>query len=257
MTIFITHIEQLEKFSEQEKISDIIIDLFIVNTLPAAAITPAVERLRTQLTPLLAKKDIKKDGISLADVAFETLLALARYRPVNTDDPISLEPISFEDSVVISTGQQFSLTTLIQYHITRAARRGETAESKRLLNPLTNTRFETADEEHIIAVATERGIDIPNLRAAESIVPLAFLNAELNAALHSAMFFNFYDRENISPFLDLFLTSSAHLNIVTIYDDFVRNNSRGNSFAFFPPPSQTRTPTAGIEDTQIFSTRTP
>lgn len=183
--IFTAVIEKLKPFSEQEQVPDVIGHLTELMTLPEASISSAVEHLRTQLVSLLSKVDIKKDGISLAKIAHEALLTLATFAPLNTEDFFTLDPISPEDSVFISTGHQFSLTQLIHYHNNRPVHIGEdeTVEQKWLLNPITNNKFNGEDERHILAVAAERGILVLHLKA---VAPLAAAPADNNSLFAAA-----------------------------------------------------------------------
>jgi hypothetical protein len=154
-------IDKLELFTDVISIPEIISDLNDLEALDVIADKSVVESLRTRLKELLSV-DTTIGTTSLADTAYDTLLALACLSPLNTEDPITLAEIPPEDVVYASTGHQFSISVLVHYHNMRPYREelGETASQKWLFNPLANVTFSARDIEHIEAVATEKGIAI-------------------------------------------------------------------------------------------------
>ncbi len=106
---------------------------------------------------------------SKKEAAYQALLALARFSPENTEDPIHLHEIDDEDRVVIADGKNFSLQTLIHAHDTRRYRNDplcnldEYHNSKWLINPVTNFPFHPRDARHIVDVARVRNLEINNL----------------------------------------------------------------------------------------------
>lgn len=158
-------IDKLAKFSDKENISKIIEGLQTLKS-PNDASDSVIEDLRKGLKNFLSQRNVKKDNISLADAAYDGLLALAEFKPLNKEDLITLLEIPKEDKIFVSTGHQFSLTNLIHYHHTRDYRSnlGETYQSKWLLNPFNNLQFDSIDIAHINTIAKERGITIENLK---------------------------------------------------------------------------------------------
>ena len=159
-------IVELSLFSELDSISSLIPELEKLDRIPLdPAEDEIIEAIRKRLKVLL-HINIKKEGRSLADVVFNTLLDIAKLKPLNIEDPISREDILIEDSIFISTGHQYSITHLIRFHNTRAPRfaLNETIHDKWLIDPMTNIKFSTPDSEHIKSIATNKGIVIDNLK---------------------------------------------------------------------------------------------
>lgn len=102
-----------------------------------------------------------------AKQAHKVLLRLAEIMPLNATDPILFEDIEIDDKVFIASGNQFSLSNLIRWHNSRSPGRKDRNlfrgdHNKFLLNPLTNQPFELKDEEHILQIAEQRGLQILN-----------------------------------------------------------------------------------------------
>ena len=161
-------ITTLDAFSELESIRTLIPDLESFNLKPPEMIDESlVHSVRKKLTALLCKTEIVKEGHSLAEAAFSTLLTLAILKPLNTEDPITKDDISAEDKVYISTGHCFSISTLIAFHNGRAPRNNlnEKSDAKWLMNPFTNNKCSTLDTQHIEAIAIKKGIIIAHLKS--------------------------------------------------------------------------------------------
>lgn len=96
--------------------------------------------------------------------------------PINAEDPIMSDAIDPADRVVVSTGHQFDINTLIHWHNTRGYTGGalsavtplggETPNSKWLRNPATNSVFSEKDVAHIQAFCAQKGIAIESLKVA-------------------------------------------------------------------------------------------
>jgi len=171
-------IEQLSKFEEREDVSTILSEISNLET--STEIDEATsESLRSKLSKILSDdttESVKKDSLSLADAAYNALLALAELKPINEEDPILLTEIAPGDRVVVSTGHQFDIKSLIKYHDTRDYRGStlhETSVSKWLINPITNAMFSARDVAHIQSTAATKGILIQNLKTKEDTVPHA------------------------------------------------------------------------------------
>lgn len=122
-----------------------------------------IAKLRRKLLSLTAAENQSSSKQNLADVAYDTLLILAEFYPLNTEEPITqldMEDIKPDDRIFVSTGHQFSLTQLIQWHNQRPYRTGEARASKSLLNPFTNSPFSARDLAHISAMANKMRIAI-------------------------------------------------------------------------------------------------
>lgn len=120
-----------------------------------------IESLRRSLNELV----VANNGLS--DPAYCALLALAEFKPLNTEDPIDLKTINEQDKVYTSTGHQFNINMLIQYHNQRTYRDsilGETQNDKWLLNPITNQPFSLRDVAYIQAVAMKKDIPFPHVK---------------------------------------------------------------------------------------------
>ena len=113
-----------------------------------------ISNIRAELLLILSNRNSE----DLHDVVHQTLLILAEYAPIEDVDPISLEDIPEEERVVISTGEQFNLNLLLEYHKYRTS--GYTFHQS-MRNPNTNLDFNPQDEAHILRMAQNRGLEIP------------------------------------------------------------------------------------------------
>lgn len=112
------------------------------------------------------KNESSINGIYLTDACHSALLAVAEFRPLNLDDPITLEKINSSNNVFVSTGHQFDIYTLINYNHNRNCRaelNEEQINFKQLLNPVTNQKFSYRDATHIRNVAQHKKISITSL----------------------------------------------------------------------------------------------
>ncbi|WP_133137506.1 hypothetical protein [Legionella rowbothamii] len=118
-----------------------------------------IAKLRRKLLPLTTEDNYSSSKQNLVDLAYDTLLILAELYPLNSVEPITLldmKDIDPSDRIFVSTGHQFSLSQLIEWHNQRACRTGETDTSKSLLNPLTNNKFSPKDLTHVSALADKK-----------------------------------------------------------------------------------------------------
>lgn len=87
------------------------------------------------------------------------LLILAKYWPLNSEDYITLEKIEPARRVFTTSGHQFDLPKLMENHQIRDVRYKdgfETAEDKKLLNPIPNDEFDPFDTDHIFQLANNK-----------------------------------------------------------------------------------------------------
>ena len=106
-------------------------------------------------------------NVSIMDAAYSALLTIAELCPLNSEDVIALtDTIDPKNLVVVSTGHQFDIKSLINYHNQGSYKSslGETEGNKSLVNPITNQLFSKKDADHIIFVARQKGIAILDIR---------------------------------------------------------------------------------------------
>lgn len=104
-------------------------------------------------------------NVSIMDAAYSALLTIAELCPLNNEDVITqADTIDPKNLVVVSTGHQFNIESLINYHNRRGYKFGDTAGNKLLMNPITNQPFSKKDVDHIMLVARQKGIEILNAR---------------------------------------------------------------------------------------------
>ena len=166
--------------------------------------TSDLEEPRKLLNQLTNKTPTKANEI-LNNLVFNTLLALAQLAPLNDEDPINLEEINANDAVFISTGYQFSLTNLINWHKHRPLRDDE--EEKVLLDPTTNIAFAKKDMEHIWTIAKQRKIVLDD----KASVPTP-LNIEQRIR-NLATPHNFFTPKPFESTTDFFITCVAPITI--------------------------------------------
>ena len=174
---------KLKDFSGDPKIASIIEELQTIETLPEAEYVQKVELLRNKLKEITETPKymgLKINGIVLADITYEMLIALAEIYPLNDRDPITQRSFTERDEdeveeeiikIATSTGQIFNLNSLIQYHNAREYRGsdlGETDQSKWLLNPINNKPFNARDVARIQAAAQLNFIPIDNLQTVKN-----------------------------------------------------------------------------------------
>ena len=82
---------------------------------------------------------------SVYDAVYNALLALAELKPLNDNDPITLSGITPKNKLLTSTGYQFDMITLIQFHNQKAP----LGVSKPIVNIMTNKPFSPSDTAHI------------------------------------------------------------------------------------------------------------
>lgn len=159
MPTVLAAIQKLIPFSDKPEVAD------ILDTLSAIDKETNVELLRSAVKKILLldkKNRVMKEGISLSDGAYDTLLALAELKPLNEKDLISLESIDEANKIYTSSGHQYDINSLMNYHQTRSLRYSlkEHANKKLLLDPSTNLPFSERDVQHIQAVAKKKGLTV-------------------------------------------------------------------------------------------------
>lgn len=126
--------------------------------------TNLVELLRIELRKLVIATDSE-----VFDEAIHTaLLALAYYQPINSEN-LSMEPFHPATSVAVSTGQQFDLVELRNFHIKRKLKEGEQDINKELMNPINGDFFSDDDTRHIVRLGIRVGIFFRGLKPLKSI----------------------------------------------------------------------------------------
>ncbi len=144
-----------------------------------------VNSLRSTINNILLDDNnslITANEIYLPDACHRALLALAEFRPINPEDPISFDKINSKKKVFVSTGHQFDIYTLINYHNDRPCRGDLNEEQynyKQLINPLTNKKFSYMDSTHIRNVAKQKNIEVRSL-VDESCISVINLAERIN-----------------------------------------------------------------------------
>lgn len=106
-------------------------------------------------------KSISKNNVFFHDMIWTCLVELADDFPLNQVDPITQEVISPEFKVVSSTGHQFDIRVLIQFHNKRSLRVDiDKQEKYHLINPITNLSFSERDEKYILDKAKIKGLKV-------------------------------------------------------------------------------------------------
>lgn len=149
-----------------------------------------------------------EDQDVLTDV-HEVLMMLAELWPLNDRDPASLQKAckwTQAERVVVSTGHQFQLSTLIDYHHARSVRRDEdlSVRNKCFLNPITNQSLHHLDVQHIQRIASDSGLTIKDLvmyfdpnKLEDETLPSAFDMKPASSSRHA--FFNKAETESAQP----------------------------------------------------------
>jgi hypothetical protein len=163
-------IQLIEQFSNYSTVQSTISKLNTIKTQSIASlklndhlINETIRELQNYLT---APNHTMNNGKLFHDAVWLCLMGLAEIRPLNEEDPITQEKIQASDAVFVSTGQQFNLRTLIEFHNKRGLRRNqffEERQGKSLLNPLTNQPFSVRDTRHIINLAKEKNLRVASL----------------------------------------------------------------------------------------------
>lgn len=169
-----TVIKALKKFSEQNKVKEVISQLTKLNDKNPVDIKETdLADIRKNLNAILnnTKFSLARVGSEwLHDVVWKCLVLLAEFRPINDSDPVHLDSILPEDKLFTSTGYQFSLTALVHFHRVRPPRAalGETSCSNRIINPITNLPFSDRDSRHILDLCNKKGLQVSSLTRDES-----------------------------------------------------------------------------------------
>lgn len=143
--------------------------------------------LRRQLQCLISDNEnsLSDQDKKNAKIAYEALLNLAECYPINDTDYITLENIPDDKKVFTSTGKQFHLETLAQFHNERLPHREahEDFQNKWIIDPSTNLPFSKLDSEHITRIAQEKNISLTNVMVPQSGNQLDTLN-EIFQSIH-------------------------------------------------------------------------
>lgn len=141
----------------------------------------AAESIRNKLNKILLKaeqKSIENSNRTLCDAAYQALLEVACYAPLNQENMVTLDPVDPANCIFISTGHQFDIKDLIHFHNKRnpVFKLGETAGNKFLLNYYTGSPgspFSDRDKTHILRFAAEKGISVNGLQKTPSVDTVA------------------------------------------------------------------------------------
>ena len=170
-------IQLIEQFSNYSTVQSTILKLNTIKTQSMASLklneNLINETIRELQNYLIAPIYAIKNGQLFHDAVWLCLVGLAEIRPLNEDDPITQETIQAIDAVFVSTGQQFNLRTLIEFHNKRGIRRNQffdEQQGKSLLNPLTNQPFSVRDARHIINLAKEKNLRVLSLNISQPSV---------------------------------------------------------------------------------------
>jgi hypothetical protein len=119
--------------------------------------------IRETLHNILSEKPVVHTIVNnyeiLGNAILHSLIALAATLPLNERDPHLQKAIQEDRRVVVSTGYQFDLQSLIDWHNTREWTEEEKADRvKELRNPITDEVLPDHDFLYIRVVALDRGI---------------------------------------------------------------------------------------------------
>lgn len=106
---------------------------------------PVIREALTHVLSIAREEDKQK--------IHQCLLKLAASWSINANDVATLSPIPPESRVVISTGHQFDIKSLAQWHNSRSLMCSLHEEFKRLINPFTNQPMSALDAQHVLSVA--------------------------------------------------------------------------------------------------------
>jgi hypothetical protein len=154
----------LRNFESYPGIAECLDQLRILPKTEKVVLTEAAtNNIRNKLANILTEKPEVDTVVSnhqiLGNAIRHSLLALAVAAPLNPKDPILNAAIQADQQVVISSGHQFNLRALINWHNNREWFSEETQQqSKRLRNPITGEIMPDHDFLYIRAVAAEQGI---------------------------------------------------------------------------------------------------
>jgi hypothetical protein len=190
-------IERLKFFSNITVVISIISLLCKVNP---ATTDNDIDKIRKSLNILLTESDTQ-NNTALGDACYNTLLALAKFRPLNATCVITQEPIDKINTIYTSTGHQFDTNKIKRLFPNLLAEELQLASrllaNKRICNPYTQEIFSIRDKFHILAIASRS-------RIAE------------------ARWFN--------EFLNLINTTTTESNLLKIYQQQVTLHAADSSF---------------------------
>lgn len=95
----------------------------------------------------------RNKDITVYDAIYNVLIALAELKPLNDTDPITLDKIKDKNKIFTSTGHQYDINTLIDFHNQRPIGKAEffaiIKNNKPILNIHTNQPFSLRDIAYI------------------------------------------------------------------------------------------------------------
>lgn len=169
---FLDRLTQLSKESISKKLSILLNEVNELRQIVDKALISKekIRVMRVELSRILSQyENDKSDIVTENDLnqAYEDVLFLTEFKPINEEDPILLCEIEEDHKIVLSTGHQFDIYALIQYHNSRSYQGltlGEQHEQRWLINPLTNQKFSLRDAHRIQAMAKNKNIEIQYLK---------------------------------------------------------------------------------------------
>ena len=114
-------------------------------------------------------KDITASALTVFDAVYNTLIALAEFKPLNDTDPITFDKIKDKNKIFTSTGHQYDINTLIDFHNQRPIGGTDFHASRNnslILNININQPFSPRDVAHIESFIQKK---IKNLGEIESV----------------------------------------------------------------------------------------
>jgi hypothetical protein len=131
-----------------------------------------INLLRKALNQVLSESDEGKhpicDTMLCAELAYNCLLKLAELSPINNDDHYIQKETKGSEKIFVSTGHQFDIHKLIQYHNMRIPLPSENGE-KKLLNPITLKPFSLKDTQHIHTIAKKSHIKLKDFSTVDHV----------------------------------------------------------------------------------------
>lgn len=149
-------IKKLKPYKNDLRIDRIREELKVIYKAPKGGITTiGMEHIRILIQRLYPEFENNKE---ISHALHTSLIAIAGVSPINELDPITSSPIRKKNQIVISTGHQFDLEKLIEFHNTRPLRTEE--REKQLINPITNLPVSRLDADHIRNESKKKSLNI-------------------------------------------------------------------------------------------------
>lgn len=138
--------QQLSKFRQHDDVQAILNNLFI---LEMPEVDERIEALRNQLSRIVSddnNNQVKDDDLSLSEAAYNVLIALAEYRPINDIDPVTQDSITEGNHFFAQTGHQYDIHSLVRWFLAK----------EEYYNILANIEFSPRDQVRIKQLCIEK-----------------------------------------------------------------------------------------------------